>query len=614
MVSSTYLTPDEALGQRVEAIKARYQARDVRARQVRAVRHGDFDQVSAGIFNDEWPRPIVANMIDVLARHAAAAFSPLPTVTCSSGTMGTDVARQRADKRTKIANGYLAASDVRSQMQTGADQFNTYGILVACVEPDWSRKIPGIYYEDSISVYPVWDRQGNTVEVVRLFDRTEIELVAEYPNLEGKLRGMGFRSRGANSSDKIEVAKYVSATRIVYFLPKNGNLVLQDIVNPLGRCTYVCTKKPSLDAEIHGSFDDLIYVQLARHVFQMYALEAADQAVNAPIAVPADVLDIPMGPNAIIKSQNPQGIGRVHLEVPQGVWAAAESLKQEIQYGAISPQALGGSVDASVVTGRGVQELMAGYSQQVSMGQQTLVRHFEQVIDLCFDMDETLWPNETKDTRGMTDGSHYRLTYMPSKDIDGDYSSEIVYGGVAGMDPNRGLVFLLQTLGGGIVSKEYVRRTLQADINPSGEEQQIALEEVRSALLQGVAAYMQSIPAVIAQGGDPSTVIMNGLAITEALQKNQSLESVLGDLFKPPPPPPPAPDQSGQPGGMEGMVPPDVAAQAGAGGTALAGVNPNVATQGPGGKPDLATMFAGMSAAGKPNLSASVSRQRPALG
>ena len=84
---------------------------------------------------------------------------------------------------------------------------------------------------------------------------------------------------------------------------------------------------------------------------------------------------------------NPQGIGRVHLEVPSGVWAAAESLKQEIQYGAISPQALGGSVDASVVTGRGVQELMAGYSQQVSMGQQTLVRHFEQVIDLCFDMD-----------------------------------------------------------------------------------------------------------------------------------------------------------------------------------------------------------------------------------
>ena len=612
-MSSTYLTPDEALGQRVEAIKARYVARDQRARQVRAVRHGDFDAVSPGIFNDEWPRPIVANMIDVLARHAAAAFSPLPTITCSSGSMSTDVARLRADKRTKIANGYLAASDVRSQMQTGADQFNTYGILVACVEPDWDRKIPGIYYEDSISVYPVWDRQGNTVEVVRLFDRTEIELTAEYPDLKSKLQGLSFYGRGSSGSDVIEVAKYVSAKRIVYFLPKNGNIVLQDIPNPIGRCTYVCTKKPSLDAEIHGSFDDLIYVQLARHVFQMYALEAADQAVNAPIAVPADVLDIPMGPNAIIKSQNPQGIARVHLEVPTSVWTAAESLKQEIQYGAISPQALGGSVDASVVTGRGVQELMAGYSQQVSMGQQTLVRHFEQVIDLCFDMDETLWPDVSKDTRGITDGSHYRLTYTPSKDIDGDHSAEVIYGGVAGMDPNRGLVFLLQTLGGGIVSKDYVRRTLQADINPSGEEQQIALEEVRAALLQGVAAYMQSIPAVIAQGGDPSEVIRNGLAITDALQKNQSLESILGHLFKPPPSPPPAPEQSGQPGGMEGMVPPGTA-QAAGGGTALAGVNPNIATQGPGGKPDLANMFAGMTGAGQPNLSASVSRQRPALG
>lgn len=595
----------EGIVRRVDALKRRHERRDARALQVREVRHGNFDAVAPDLFSDEWPRPIVANRIDVMARHASAALSPLPSFTCSTTTSASDAARKFADRRTKIANHYVKHSRLQSQMQTGADQFYTYGLLVTSVDPDLEEKFPLILMEDSIGVYPAWDRRGRTVEVAHVFTRNCLELCAEFPEVESAMYAkFSTAFHQLDPNQEVEVVKYVSASRVLLYVPELDNATLVDSPNPLGRCTYVCTQKPGLDREIRGAFDDLIWVQLALHAMQTYTLAAAAEAVQAPIAVPMDVHDIEVGPGAVIRTNNPRDVQRVSLDVPQGAFAASQYLSGELDFGAIVPEALGGSIDASVVTGKGVQQLMAGYSQQIANCQQSLVGHFEQVLELCFAMDETFWPGVEKHIRGAVDATPYDFTYTPVKDINGDWSADVQYGGVAGLDPNRALVFLLQAQGAGLVSKDYVRRNLPSSLNPQDEENKIVVEQARDAGMTALAALPQLAPQLLAQGADPAELFANLADAIVQIQKGKPIEQVLTKLF-PKPEPQPAPAAPAAPGaapegaGLPGEPAPE-------GGPA---VQPP-----PEGRPDLQLLFAGMSGSGNPNLQAGVSRMLPTQG
>lgn len=591
---------------RVSVLRRKWNARDRRAAEVRAVRHGDFDAVAPDLFSDEWPRPIVANRIDVMARHAAAALAPLPIFSCSAITSKTDAARAFADKRTKIVNHYIRRSRVQAQMQQGADQFYTYGLLVTSVEPDIEGKFPHIYIEDSIGFYPVWDRHGRTVEVARVFRRNVLELCAEFPESEREIH-IAFPNLSYDT--EVEVTKYVNGDRILMYVQGQRLVALMDAKNPLGKCTYVATRKPGLDDEIHGTFDDLIYVQLALHAMQTFTLSAAQQAVEAPLAAPNDVIDVPTGPGAIIRSNSPEQIRRVNLEVPASSFTASQYLSHEIEYGAITPEALGGSIDASVVTGKGVQQLMAGYSQQIAMCQESLVGHFEQVAELCLAMDEKFWPKDEKSIQGMVDSTPYKLTYIAGKDISGDHSVQVQYGGVAGLDPNRGLVFLLQALGGDLVSKDYVRRHLPSDINPLDEEAKITVEKLRGSLLEGLSGWAQSLPALAANGQDPSPIVQGVVQALIAVQKGKSLEDALAKVFPPPEPVPQAADPmaaaaGGAEGGVDGFTPQGLPN----------GLTPGIQSRGQGARPDMAMLFAGTNANGSANMQSGVSRYLPAGG
>lgn len=592
---------DSNVKQRVDAIRTRFMARDRRAADVRAVRHGDFDQIAPGSFSEDFPRPIVANMIDTYAKHAAAALSPLPRVTCQSASMASDRAKAFADKRTKIANNYLKRSRLQAQMQQGADQFYTYGLLITEVSPNFDEKMPDVFVNDSTGYYPVWDRHGRTIEVGQVFRRRLIELKAEFPDLKVPLSMESQRSARGDDRE-VEVYRYADKNRIVLTVPECNDLVLSQVQHNLGRCPIVATKKQGLDEEIRGSFDDLIWVQIARHTLQMLTLQAADEAVNAPLIVPQDVTDVPTGPGAVIRTTNPQGVNRANLQVPNVAWAAVDHLKQEMQTGAITPEAMGGSIDASVVTGRGVQELMAGYSQQIAMGQETLVGHFQQVVEICFLVDEKLWPDVDKQIAGTAQGAPFKITYRPSRDIDGDHTVDVAYGGIAGLDPNRALIYLLQEQGGGIVSRDYVRRNVVGEINATEEEAKIVLEQARDSLVQGISGLGQSIPGIIAQGGDAADTVAKIAKIAAELQKGKPIEEVAAKVFAPPEPvqPEPGSPESAGPGAAGEPAFDAFAAQPGAD-----------ATAGPGGRPSLQQLFAGIGNSGQAQLSAGVSRMNP---
>lgn len=603
---------------RVDALRARYAHSDSRAAEIQAVRRGDFEAIAPDLFSDQFKRPVVANMIDTSARDMAAMLAPLPAFNCSAGSMLSERAKRFADKRTKIARNYVDSSKVELQMaDKGADNYNSYGFVVGCVEPDFKRKLPYIRIESSIGAYPVWNDRGETTEFARVYYRDWFSIEAEYP----QLKGLSTRyPNGIMSNNLVEVVKYVSKSRCLIYLPKMGNTPLEDMPNPLGKCYYVVGRRPNAeDNYIKGAYDDVVWVQLARHRIQMLLMEGIDKSVRAPIIVPPDVDDIALGPDGVIRTQGgAQSVGRARLDMPNQAFSAVEQLKSEVQIGAMSPEARSGATDASVITGKGLQELAAGFSSQISIAQTIFKDFFSSLICLAFEMDEKLWPNDAKEIRGHDSGVPYSITYTASKDIAEDYSVDITYGFAAGLDPNRALVFLLQADGAGLVSKDYVRRSLPVDLNAAEEEQKIAVEQSRQSIILAFSALSQSIPQMAASGMDPTPVIRQQAMFISLMQKGKTIEDAALEAMAPPKPPPGAssPDSAtsdasapggAQPGGPGG--PAGFNDQTGLPGT----IKPDQATEGQNGRPDLQQFFAGLSSSGQPNLQAGVSRYNPVV-
>lgn len=91
--------------------------------------HGlaDVGRGGAGLFPDDWPKPIVSNMIDVAAKDFSDNLGPLPSFEARSANTASDRAKKFSDKRTKIINNYVSSSNLQAQMYGGADRLMSYG-------------------------------------------------------------------------------------------------------------------------------------------------------------------------------------------------------------------------------------------------------------------------------------------------------------------------------------------------------------------------------------------------------------------------------------------------------------------------------------------------------
>ena len=584
------LTPKE-VNAKLGRLQTKFASRDQRMRDVLSVRQGDLSKVYPSMFSEDYPKPLVANFIDVAARDLAEAMAPLPSFNCSAANMVSDSARKAADTRTRIANFYASLSELQLQMYEGADWYNTYGMMVGLVEMDYDSNNPRLRLLNPWGVYPEMDRFGRTISLTQVINIDSESLAAQYPEFADQILAKNNYQQG---SPYVSMIRYHDADQDLIFLPERKNLTLARTPNPIGKCLAKVAIRPSLDGQARGQFDDVLSVQLARARFAILQIQAAEKSIQAPIAIPQDVQELALGPDSIMRSAQPQNIRRVSLDLPPGLFAESGALERELRLGARYPESRSGNVNASVITGRGVQELQAGFDTQIKSAQAQFARMFSDLLGLCFEVDEKLFPNTQKVIKGSEDGTPYVLKYTPSRDIKGEYGVDVRYGIMSGMDPSRAIIALLQMRSDKLVSRDYVRREIPMDLNVSQEEQRVDIEEMRDALRVSVAQYAQAIPALAAQGQDPSEIVSRIAAVIQGRQKGLSLESVVEKAFAPPPAPPMPPMMPGMPG-AEQMLPAAGAASAPA---SQQPPNPQ-GGQAPaaGQKPDIASLLAGITGA-----------------
>ena len=582
------------LGVKVRKLRDRYHTRDSRWADLMAIRQGDIQQVFPGMFSEEYPKPMVANFIDVAARDVAEVIAPLPAFNCDTTDSISDAARKRADKRTMIVAGYRDSCNLQTMMYSGADRYLTFGMLAFIIEPDYENNRPIIRIDNPINSYPEFDRFGKLISYTKRYQKSVRELCNDFPELQSQILT---KYENRNSERMLEVFRYQDKKELVLFVPERANLVLERAANLLDELPIALAIRPGVDSDENqrGQFDDIMWVQVARARMATFQLEAAQKSVQAPFALPSDVNVIEIGPDATIRSANPEKIRRVALDIPAGVFQETGALDQELRVGSRYPQGRLGQQSGSIVTGRGVEALMGGFDTQVKTAQAVFAETFRHVMSLCFKMDEKLFGDVKKEVRGVTAGAPYEISYVPLKDIAGDYWVDVSYGMMAGLDPNRALVFGLQARGDKLISRDFLRRQMPWDMNVTQEEEKVEVEELRDSLMQAMASYAQALPAMAAQGQDPTKILTAMAAVIKGRQAGDSIEDLVVAAFAPPPispeeaaaGEPPAP-------GVPGQAP--------------AGALP----QPPQAPSALQQLAAGLSSSGQPNLSANVTRRQPA--
>lgn len=599
---------------RVEALRRDAQERDARHQTVFDARAQKIDNIAPGSMPDAWPRPITANVLDTSARQLAENLAPLPSINCAPGVVTSERQKKFVAKRTKIAYSYIIDSGLKRQMPTGCDWYLTYGAMPIVVEPDFKAGRPRLRIDNPMKHYAQFDLGGKVISYTKVWREGARRLAAKFPEHADQILGKAEPyGRQVTGDTELEVVKYCDKDSYVLYMPERKNLVLMDTPNLFGKVPVVIGRKPTWDDQDRGQYDDVVWPMLARNRVAMLGLQATQQTVRAPLAIPSDVQKIPFGDDAVIRTNSPEKIRRVGTDLPQTAWAQEQLLAAEVMKGTRTPASATGDVDASIITGKGVDALNGGYDIQVATGQLIIGDALERALELCFEMDEKYWPDAKKSISGVINGTPFEESYTPARDIKGNYRVSVSYGFASGMNPNQALIFLLQLRGDQLVSRDFVQRQLPMDVDVAQLQAEVDKEQTTDALKQGVFALLSSIGIMAQQGMDPTMLLTNAAKLIDLRERMPMHEAILTAFQPEPQPAPPtsAAGPPGLPGSEEGQgqgVPFGINPSTGMPG----GIAPGQAQMGPGGKADVMSLLAGLTSSGRPTASASVKRSVPA--
>lgn len=527
---------DVAAKAKYDRLVARSSWRDRSMELVRRVRNGDMRALFPAELelNLSFNGVPIANFVDIVAHDVSELIAPLPSVRCISGRMHTDADQKRAETKNRIADSYWIESKLAKQMFKGADRYVSYGFLPFFVEPDLLGKRPFIQVDDPRHAYYELDRFGQVVVYAKMWMKTIDELCSMFPELAQQIRGGrdgGYR-RGEHGETQMQMVRWVDRQRVALMLPERNGMVLTSYEHKLDRApAYIVERSGGVDDAPRGQFDDVIWVQVARAIMTTLSLEAASEAVTAPLVLPEGMDEIPLGPHSVLQGPNADQAKRLNLELPPGVFQENMTLQEELQQGSRYPDARTGNSNASVITGKGVEALLGSFTTQIAAAQAMFKDGLENVTAICFQMDEMWWPHDQKLLQGTQSGTSYEFQYTPADDIAGKYKCTVTYGFAAGMQPAQSVVTMLQLQGAGAIAHKTLQENLPFDVDAVAESRQIDVEDTRNALKQGLFQLVSALGPMTMQGQDPTQIVSLVAQITKDRQDGKSIEDAALDAF-----------------------------------------------------------------------------------
>lgn len=519
-------TVDARISSGFDAMKARAGARDTRMQTMRGIRSGLLHR----LFPEQMPAmfdgSMIANFIDVASRDMAESIAPLPTLACASGAMKSQADRQRAEAKNRIGDFYWRQANLEVQMPTACDWLVSYGFVPFIIEPDTDRKVPVIVAHDPWGAYYEEDRWGNVLRYAKSWEEPYGALVAKFPDAKFDMR-LDQNKSARDDNSTCTVIHWVDGTDVILYEQGSG-AVLAAYPHKMKRPPVRVAKRPGIDpTDPRGQFDDIVGVQLARAMMASYGLQAAHDSINAPIAINSNDTELPIGPGAVISSDNPKDIHRVDLSIPRDVFAIEQQLNEEMHTGARYPDARQGITNASVVTGRGMSQLTVGFDSQIRSYQEIVGNTLRYATSMAFEMDEVWFAKSKKTIRGTLSGRSYELEYEPVKAIGGNYECDVTYGFATGQNPQSTAVTLLQFQGAGLLARETAMQNLPMRIDVEQEMRLLDASDLRDGLKQSLLSIIQAAGPMLTAGQDPLPFVKLAVDTLRGRQDGKAFEDLL---------------------------------------------------------------------------------------
>ncbi len=592
----------------VEKNSDQWSARD----RIRKICNGGPEGLAALIGSDVPPNSPdipVANMILNAVDSLGAALGERPdTKVDPPPHLDSERARKAAEKRARIVTSY----DDRCELELILPQMGRwlpgYGFAAFTLGQRYDingEPYPHVSLRNSYSAFPgEWgaDQDPPDIAFVRLiapstlaqlFPHAASKVLSKYERLKGGIildrgRGMG-TSKGwartggweSQSNSGIEVYEYINHHGTWHVVPSE-NLLLQFVPNPLRQGpTFQVVKRYAFD-ELVGAYDHTIGILAAIARLNVLAIMSTEDAVFAETNVAGELLagKYVTGRRAVNMLAPGTRVEKQNQRVPYEVFQQIDRLERQYRTTAKHPLQEDSISPNSFVTGQGLEQLGAPVGRHIAEYHRAISRCLTKLDAKRLEWDETIYGPRKKSLTGTYYGARYSETYVPERDIAGNWNTRRVYGVMAGFDEPTKIIGALNLLDRGIIDRDTVRE----QIHGLDDHTKVA-NRVRNAQVEGL--LMQAMASQAEQGNPEVLIALVNLleeGSTKALLTKTIVEPLMAQMQQ-------AEEEAAAPGGggPVGAPPPpqEILAmlQGGAGGATPAATG--LVRQNVGGKPQM---------------------------
>ena len=524
--------------------------------------HGS-DPVKAGLGMDLPTANIMYSGLERLAQRVGRE----PTLkTDMLPIRDTDLARRAGEKRARIVNGWDEMAVMEMQYPQIGRWLPGYGFTLHTIR---ERKVgkysfPIAEMRDPYDVYPgTWgvDQQPDDVVVVRHMSRRAIrkaypELAEKFENAWDKPRrsnrdipiiGEQRSSWEGNPAAPVEVYEYSCCCGTYVACPELSDL-LGHIPNPLeSGPAFVMTKRFSFDI-LQSHFHHVFGLMAMMGKMNILGLIAGEDGVFRETNIAGEMVGKKYKRGRFAVNQFEAG---TQITKPTGdqlnqVWQAINVLERQFRVVSNYDVAQDGQSPNSFATGQGIKELGTAADANVRE-YQLAIRHSVQRIDRKrLEWEEKMHPNQSKRVYYYEGGSKFEETYVPAKDIDGDYRTRRVYGAMATFDESTQIVAGLQLMQARVLDRRTVQENLDGIENIDLINQRIDQDQAKEMMIGALGSRAGT-------GQDPKA----DMALVSIMEKPADTTKTLVKLFTPKEPQMSPEEQmlaqGGMPGGPGGM-------------------------------------------------------------
>lgn len=467
----------------------------------------------------------------------------------------SDRAHKKADKQARIIESLDRASEMELLLPQVGRWLPGYGFVAGVIRQGKDRNgdpFPNVEIRDPYQTFPAeWGPGQQPCDIAFVYTMTKAALAEKYGTAAAyKQQGnggavllgqAGWSNQGGGG---VEVYEYYNQEGCWWVVPET-NTLLSFVPNLLSRPQFRVVKRFCFD-ELNGVGDHAIGIMANMVRLALLQVIAAEDTVMAPLNVSGDLRSgtYRKGRNEINYftpgSTWQRDLGHIPFEAFQMFDRYEKQLRlitgHSQQDDAISPN--------SFVTGQGLQELGSQSSTDVRE-YFTSIDHWMMDLDaLRFEWLEKYYGDSELNMFGVAQGAPFAETYIPNKDIHGDYVTRRVHGAMAGFDDATKIVTGLQLVQGEVIDVDTFREQIDGLENHQKIKERILADKAESIFMNSLAAR--------AEQGDPLATDA-AIQLLPAGQMREIAEKVFA-----PPEQAPAAVPVGPPTG--GGPPPDVQA------------------------------------------------------